>query len=155
MDMVEKMKKLVNRADIITPNLTEACLLLGENYKEIAALCKDELKEAVFLLCEKLGGSAGKTVIITGAHEGEYIWNFAADKSERIAVKSKRHGGSFSGTGDLFASVVCAGQILGAPLLQTLQKASDFIEKATKASVEAGIPGPCGTDFEPFLKMLI
>lgn len=153
--MCEKMKKLVVRADVITPNLTEACILLCEDYEKVTALQGKELQSAIYSLCERLCKMGPKTAIITGVEESGCLWNFAVSGGERCAVRGVRHGGSYSGTGDLFAAVICGGLVGGEPLGEVLQKATDFIECATQASVAAGLDRNHGVDFEQFLNMLM
>ncbi len=154
----EKMKELTQRADVITPNLTEACLLSGEDYEKIITLSGDDLKDAVFSLCERLS-DGNKTVVITGCPEiidGEkHLLNFGTQKGKRCCAKSRYYGGSFSGTGDLFASVICAHLVKGGSLEQALNKATAFIEKATKESDREGVNRAHGVDFEPLLYTLV
>lgn len=154
----EKMKTLVKEADVITPNLTEACLLAGEDYEKIVSLSGEKLKETIFSLCEKLS-DGNKTVVITGCPEiidgQKHLLNFGLQNGERCFAKSVYHGGSFSGTGDLFASVICADLVKGNSLESALIKATDFIEKATKASDREGANRAHGVDFEPLLYTLI
>ncbi len=64
-------------------------------------------------------------------------------------------GGSFSGTGDLFASVIAGGIARGDELPKLLSLAGQFVEKAMRDSVEAGVPEIGGTEFERHLGMLL
>ena len=76
--MCEKMKKLVSLADVVTPNVTEACILAGEEYKE--KFTDDEVR----VLAEKIHLLGAKQVVITGIHRGDKIANFVSGEKERI-----------------------------------------------------------------------
>ena len=66
-EMCEKMREIVNIADIITPNLTEACILLGESYEEISQINDYELLVAkIESLIDMFLGKGINKVVITG-----------------------------------------------------------------------------------------
>ncbi len=125
---VAEMRKLIKRADIILPNVTEACFLTDTEYKENQT--EGYLKE----LADKLFAITGKTVIITGAEKdgliGEYI--LADGKSEYVLLPKepqKRHG-----TGDIFASVFTANYLGGKSLAESCREASSFVIDCLKAT---------------------
>ncbi len=118
---VAEMRKLIKRADIILPNVTEACFLTDTEYKE------DHDEEFVKLLAEKLAALTNGTVIITGLEKdgkiGELIYR--GGKSENVLLEklpAKRHG-----TGDIFASVFTASYLGGASLAESCRAASQFV----------------------------
>ena len=141
--MVEGVKKLCERADIITPNLTEIRLLSGENDVLIAG--------------EKMIDSGIESVIVTGVVEDGYMVNyvFSDGKVKKIKseyVKSDSVGGSFSGTGDIFSSFVMGKVLNGFSVFDAVEQAADFIGKAIKSSDIKNRND--GIDFEPFLKSI-
>lgn len=112
--MCDSLKSLVARADVITPNLTEACILADGDYASVA---RAQSLEPVWELAERLAGMGPRTVIVTGVHRGDLICNagFDARTGRRFSVgnRSVGSGRSFSGTGDLLASVLCGGLVRG------------------------------------------
>lgn len=121
MNYVAGMRKLIRRADIILPNVTEACFLTDTPYLEGQG--EQYFKE----LADKLSRLTGGTVIITGYERdgkiGEYI--FRDGKTETVLLEklpAKRHG-----TGDIFASVFTAGYLGGKSLTESCGAASEFV----------------------------
>ena len=112
----KKMKKLVSVADVITPNLTECCILCDTDYSELIknADSPDFLDTVAELAKKLLQLYKVKTVIVTGiehkiSDEVTKINNLIAADDEVFCVSCEKTGGSYSGTGDLFASVVFSG----------------------------------------------
>lgn len=139
--MVEGVKQLCAKADIITPNLTELKVLSGE--------------DNIMLAGEKLLDSGIKSVIVTGVIEGKNIANYVFSggtvrRYETEFVKSATQGGSFSGTGDIFSSFVMGKILNGISVFDAVEQAANFIGKAIKASDIKNRND--GIDFEPFLK---
>ncbi|MDO5123844.1 MAG: PfkB family carbohydrate kinase [Eubacteriales bacterium] len=140
-EMVEGVKNLCTKANIITPNLTEVRILSGE---------KD-----IMLAGEKLIDSGIKSVIVTGVVEGGSIANFVfsdgdVKKYSTDFIESAAQGGSFSGTGDIFSSFVLGKILAGTSVFEAVEQATTFIGKAIKASDIKNRND--GIDFEPFLK---
>lgn len=160
--LLQRMKELAMRADVLTPNLTELCLLAGADFAELGKLKgKKELTEAAGDLAERLMESGPDTVVVTGirfedAETGErMIGNLAVDHSGRRLSAFPYIGGSFSGTGDLFASVIAGGIARGDDIFRTMDLAGAFIEKAMKDSMDQQVDRNDGTNFEKYLGMLI
>ena len=140
-EMVEGVKRLCAKADIITPNITELRILSGE--------------DDIMLAGEKMIHSGIKSVIVTGVVEGEMISNYVfsdglVKKYETEFIKSVTQGGSFSGTGDIFSSFVMGKILNGVSIFDAVEQAVDFISRAIKASDIKNRND--GIDFEPFLK---
>ncbi len=95
-NMCNKMKELVSIASIVTPNLTEACILTGEEYKKY-----DTSNEKVMRIAKKLAQMGPEKIIITGIIRESEIYNFAYEKGrdEFFIVKSVFNNESYSGTG--------------------------------------------------------
>lgn len=147
-----EMKKLVQHADILTPNLTEACILTDSEYYE--KIKESELK----LLAEKLSAMGPEKVVITGIQQGQYVANFCyekrADGCNSYLVRAKKAGTSRSGTGDIFTSIIAASAINGVDFHESVRKASTFIRKCILKSVEMDIPLTDGVCFEELLTTL-
>lgn len=156
--MCEKLKGLVKKASVITPNLTELCILAGENYDEISALTTLEMFGKIEQISRNLTSDKLKTVITTGipvAQNGEkYIASAVLWQGGFKSVTTKKIGGSFSGTGDLFASVTISALISGLNPLSAVVKATDFISKAIEETVTHCHDRNDGIDFQKFLRTL-
>ena len=162
--LLNDMKQLVARADIVTPNLMELCLLTDVDYHTVVMEIEEHREcttKVIRMLAEKLLANGCKTVIVTGIRfwdEDEKlikIGNLTVTKERAVMSAFPYIGGSFSGTGDLFASVVAGGVARGDDIFQTVELAGSFIWKAMKDSSEANVQRNEGADFEKYLGMLI
>lgn len=164
--LCECMRALVKRAHVITPNLTEAMLLLfgkEETEKQWKAL-QEEGDKAFLRAAETYGKRLLKeynlqTVVITGVEHTEenraYMGNLICESEENSWVFSRKEGGSYSGTGDLFASVLSAGLVKGLSMKECAEKAARFLEKALCQTVKEGTDRNDGVCFEPYLNELL
>jgi len=150
--LVAKMRALVHNADIITPNLTEACFLAQVPYSEMLGANDDKL----FLLAEKLCGLGAKCSIITGIYRGNSVSNIVYDKrnDERFVSSSKYIAREYCGTGDLFATLLCGYVLQGIPLRRAIRKTASFICRAVKLSDSLNVSPTDGVAFEPILKRI-
>lgn len=161
-ELLRRMKELALRADVVTPNLTELCLLTGADYGELGRMKGEkEITEAAGELAEKLMESGPDTIVVTGirfedAQSGErMIGNLAVDQSGRRLSAFPYIGGSFSGTGDLFASIIAGGIARGDDIFRTMDLAGEFVERAMKDSAAEGVERNQGANFEKYLGMLL
>ena len=152
---VQKMKELLPLADIITPNITEACLLTGTPWKdgewtmqELSGLC-----ERLASLCLK--DSVSASIVITGIRQGDYLVNFLWDDGVYTTVATPIAGASRPGTGDIFASILAADAVRGETLLSSVQKAANFVGLCIAGSEKAGTPVQEGVVFEKYLAALL
>lgn len=148
-EMCSLMQELVPYADIITPNLTEACILTDTPYKERWKLT--ELRE----LSEKLEAQGPHKIVITGIPQGVYVANYCYEAGREPAViKTHRVGTSRCGTGDVFTSIVAADAVSGVEFYASVKKASLFVKKCILRSIEMEIPLTDGVCFEELLHEL-
>ncbi len=152
---VQKMKELLPLADIITPNITEACLLTGTPWKdgewtmqELSGLC-----ERLASLCLK--DSVSASIVITGIRQGDFLVNFLWDDGVYTTVASPIAGASRPGTGDIFASILAADAVRGETLLSSVQKAANFVGLCIAGSEKAGTPVQEDVVFEKYLAALL
>ena len=137
-------------ADVITPNLTEACILADIPYNENTA-------EAGLLpeLAQKLISLGSKNIVITGIDQGNNIGNFIYRQDGTYnMITSPRLGKPRAGTGDVFTSIITACTVNGMSLEESVKEACHFTEKAISLSNKMNIPSQDGLCFEPFLKVL-
>ena len=149
-ELCRGMRVLAENADVITPNLTEAALLLDRPYEEIQ---RTDAYEVVRRL--SLGGR--RSVVLTGyfSEPGQTgALCFDRDSGESKAVQTPREPQDFSGTGDLFASVLAGGVARGVPLFQAAQAAADFVRDCIARTLAEGLTEQDGVDFEPLLGQL-
>lgn len=83
------------------------------------------------------------------------VLNVVADKSGFKTVSSKKYGGSFSGTGDLFAAAVAGLTVKGEAPLCATEKAVEFLEGAIRDSYEENTDRNFGVNFEKYLGKLM
>lgn len=157
--LLQKMKQLASMADVITPNLTEFCLLTDADYEEICRLPGGRLIRRLQKMAEGLQKEGPETVIITGIHftdeEGEKIGNLTVTKKDLQMAAFPYIEKSFSGTGDLFASVIAGGMARGDGIEELCRLAGEFTWRAVRDSVKAGAEAVAGTEFEGHLGMLL
>ena len=148
----EGLKSLLSRAAIITPNITEACLLTDTPYRE-SGWKRDEL----CLLARQLHAMGPDKVVITGLRENEDYINFISERTDGLTTEVNRThsaGHSWHGTGDIFASIIAADAVNGVPFGESVEKAASFVRTCTSASIRLGIPEQEGVCFENFLGQL-
>lgn len=149
METCLKMRELIPLADIITPNLTEACILAGIPYEEKWS------RKKLLWLAETLSVMGPEKVVITGIIQGEFIANYCYEKGADPRIfRTIKAGTQRSGTGDIFASLIAADAVNGVPFEQSVKKAGRFIKKCILKSIEMGIPLTDGVCFEEFLHTL-
>ena len=149
-EMCDKMRSLLGVADLVTPNLTEACQLLDIPYPTDGIVTDDELCE----MAEALAARGPKQVVITGLHEGDTIKNVLYEDGKMAIVRAPKIGGDRSGSGDAFAAIVAASLIRGEELEAAVQKAASFISRCLAYALELDLPWNYGLPFEEYLTEL-
>lgn len=150
-EMCAEMKRLVTYANIVTPNLTEACILTGLPYQKNEHWAIQYVTE----LAQRLSEMGPDHVAITGIPQGSYIANLCYTKGGQVSVcRTKRVGAQRCGTGDIFSSIIAADAVNKVPLDVSVKKASQFIRQCIKRSVELDIPLTDGVCFEEVLYTL-
>lgn len=151
-EMCGLMKELVAGADIITPNITESCILTDTPYSDM--LYEKDIVE----LAEKLSMMGPEKVVITGIVQGTFISNYCYEREKEgekgYFVKALKIGAQRSGTGDIFTSIIAADAVNGVDFHKSVKKASSFIKKCIMKSIELDIPLTDGVCFEELLYSL-
>lgn len=151
-NMQKRMGELVAVADLITPNMTEACLLLGADYTDIP-LTRQQARSMLTRLSE-LGP---RQVVITGAQlSGHNSCNigFDRDRSAYWMVEVDYVPVSYPGTGDLYAAVLTGAIMNGDSLPMAMDRASRFAEIAIKTTFSYGTDTRHGVMLERALPYL-
>ena len=149
-ELCRGMRVLAENSDVITPNLTEAALLLDRPYEEIQ-------RTDAYEVVRRLSVGGRRSVVLTGysSESGQTgALCFDRDSGESKAVQTPREPQDFSGTGDLFASVLAGGVARGVPLFQAAQAAADFVRDCIARTLAEGLTEQDGVDFEPLLGQL-
>lgn len=147
MKYVDAIKKLCAQADIVLPNITEACFLTGIEYKE------NYDESYIISLCRALKALGAKKVVLTGVgyrknKTGVAVFGSKMEYYEHEKMKQGRHG-----TGDVYASAFTGALISGKSVFASAKIAADFTLSCIKHSQKGA--NPYGVKFEPELKLLI
>ena len=146
-EMCDEMKKLIKYADVMTPNLTEACRLLDIPYPQ-GVLNPEQLEYIAKELCTK----GPDKIVITGLQHDGNIRNFIYETGKPYTIiEVKKIGEDRSGTGDVFSSIVVANIVKGVDIVTAVKKATDFISKAIDYTAKIGTPVRNGICFEEYL----
>lgn len=163
-----QMKNLIKKADIITPNLTEACFISGRNYDEIISIKeKDKLILEVIKLAKDIQKEFGNNlkIVITGVrlneNEEKTICNISVENDNSKVFEYPLFEKSFSGTGDLFSSVIYGMSLNGCSFEESVKTAGEFIQKSIEDTYREAttnnkeIDGNDGVMYEKHLMSLV
>ena len=133
-ELVAEMRRLCARADIITPNLTEACLMTDTAYPDLTELSEKEAETAIGSIAEKIKSFTDAECIITGIHFKDGVGTYCLGKMH--SERARRN--DYPGTGDLFASVMLAYILKsGKPLdKEILQKSAEYASRFTAEVID-------------------
>ena len=195
--LCEKMRQLAEKASMITPNLTEALLLLygkegmEKRYASLLELDGRKRLEQIGKIGEQLKKEYGlQAAVITGVESKRNVLavlqevsvistqklSRTSEQTENLAGKpnsketslpqmgnlvvenghlswcfAPKIGGSYSGTGDLFASVLSAGLVKEMSMMHCVELAVNFLSKAIAQTVQEGTDRNDGVCFEAYL----
>lgn len=148
-DIVNGMKSLVWEADVILPNLTEACLLSGHPWKDDWTV--DEVKDLAIALSEM----GPKLVIITGIRKGNEVGTLSYRKEGNVFhTLFQKSLPYYPGTGDAFSAVAIASILSGLDDDRVLKRSSGFVRKAIETTLDDQ-SHPYGVKFEEVLHQLL
>lgn len=148
-DHIRQMKEFAKTAHIITPNITEACLLTGTPMKE-----QDYSMEELRILCEALDPFHEKKVVITGIGDGPNIVNCIWETGNVALHSTPSAENSRHGTGDIFSSILAAEALHGTSFKASVEKAAEFISLCMHDSDLRNIPVKEGILYEKNLSWL-
>ncbi len=150
--MCIKMRELLKFADLVTPNLTEACELLGIAYPSNGVISDSRLATMAANIAVK---TRGRKVVITGVtldtDDDSSITNFVFDNGNVNLITSHKLGSDRSGTGDVFFAVLAGSIINGEEVVAATRKAADFVTRCIAYAEELKLPWNYGLPFEEFL----
>ncbi|MGN1070982.1 MAG: pyridoxamine kinase [Candidatus Fimadaptatus sp.] len=148
-ELMEGMRTLVRYADIITPNMSEACWLLGREFT------REPLSRAEAMdMARALAAMGPRQVVITSVHieSGWANLYYDAERHEQGVAAYEVLERQYPGTGDLFAAVLM-GSVLGRGMSieEAVMRAGGFVYRAVKRTIEADTPTREGVHFEALL----
>lgn len=146
---VEAMKTLAFSADIILPNITEACFLTGMEYRE--TYDKAYIEE----LIARLKAAGAKTVILTGVSYGtETTGVLVAEPDQTSYYEHVKLPKSSHGTGDVYASAFAGAYLNGKSAYDAAKIAADYTVKCIENTADDDSHW-YGVKFEPVLPYYI
>ena len=148
-DFPSRMAELCTEANVITPNITEALLMLDKPYKE-GPYSREFIQDILYTI------SKGRKVVLTGVYFSEEEYGAAVydGKSTHFSL-GKRIPGDYNGTGDLFASLLTAALVKGISLNKATDIAVDYTLKSIERTYKAGTDVKYGVNFEEGLSGLL
>lgn len=151
--MCQGTAQLAKSADVITPNLTEAALLLDVPYATLPdgeSGCRE--------IVQKLSMDGHRSVVLTGASTAPDLTGaayFDAVTGKTGIIQVQRVPRTCLGTGDIFASVLTGALVRGESLHTATQQAANFVRACAERTERLGLPVREGVDFEPLLHLLV
>lgn len=132
-ELCQAMAGLVDGADILTPNLTEASILTGIPYEG-----RDVSEDFVRRNMDALIEMGAKTVVIKGiSHDDGIVRNYVAGADVDFdEVSGEMLPYQLHGTGDLFASALLAAVMCGRSLHGALEFATSFVRDCMRITIE-------------------
>lgn len=143
-----KMRMLCEKADVITPNLTEACLLTESEYKK--KYDEKYIDDIIF----KLSEIGAKNIVLKGVELNGRYGIICQSGKERRYITHEKLQGTFYGTGDIFASVLTGAMTLGESVFDAANTAADFTLECIKLTVKDNDSRFYGVNFEDALPLL-
>ena len=146
-----RMAELCSKADVIVPNVTEACYLLGEPFHPVTD--EEEIKDMLRRLCA-LGA---KTAILTGVVPREGMMGavmYDSGSGRFFSHFAPRVNKTFHGTGDVFASTCVGALCRGMSLEDSLALAVDFTAECARVTLEDEGARWYGVNFESAIPWL-
>lgn len=152
-DFPKKMLELVKMADVVCPNITEACFLLGREFKN-----EGEYDEAyIHSLIDGFAALGIKKIVITGVKYGDGRHGavaYDAEGGEYRYLYGENMNCYFHGTGDIFSSVLCGALTNGEDIYSATQRAVDFTIACIKQTMPDRENHSYGVKFEECLHLL-
>ena len=147
-EMVQAMRNLCRKAQVMTPNMTEYAYLAGEEYS-----LRDRTEDEIRRMLDKC--EAENAIITSVPHKGALV-NACRDGSGNVSIlpfrAMKRH---YPGTGDIFASVLCGALVGGDDLAGAVIRAAEYVSRTIEISMDIDIDGNFGVQLERTLPMLL
>lgn len=151
-EFAARMAKLVAKADLVIPNITEACFMLGKEYKE--SYDEDYVKELLIGLTNMGAKAAALTGIsIKDGEIGYYAYD--AESGKFYSYYNEKLNVAYHGTGDIFASATLGALMRGLSMADSLALATDYTLECMKCTMADEQRRFYGVNFEEALPFYI
>ena len=150
-DFPQSMAKVCRRADVLLPNLTEACLLTGTDYRE------DYDEAYIRTLLRRLTDLGPRRAVITGVSFTPSqlgAMSYDREKDQYFSYFNDKMNVHYSGTGDIFASTTVGGVMRGLSLEEAMTLAVDFTLHCLQITCANPDAPRYGVEFERALPVL-
>lgn len=162
-DYATRLKTIIKKANIITPNITELCLLSDTPYEQLIIhknLDIDAYLEKIKNVATQLLKDKLETVVVTGIkyideNKKEMVYNLFVKKDDCGYSGVDYKIGSFSGTGDMLTALICGYILKGKTMHEAIYDTSKYIRKTIGKSLDLRDKREFGTNFELTLKNLL
>ena len=149
MSLADSMRDLLDIADVLTPNLTEACVLAGREYDP--EMSDSELRD----LCAELTSRHATRVVVSGLVRRNDIVNYVYERGRHPStVVAQKLGEDRSGTGDVFSSVILGCLVRGERFDDAVMSAAAFVSQAVERTIKMRLPATDGLAIEEVLGCL-
>jgi len=149
------MRQLCRHADVLTPNLTEACILTDTPYPEAELLTEAEALSLSQRLCEGLQTYGASRIVITGLRcHGKSLGTYGYSEQETpngFLYTQQMVAHSYPGTGELFASILLGMLLKGRGFEEAVRVSADMTEKTMRYTAQFDTPIRDGVAFEHFM----
>lgn len=128
-----EMRKLCKKADVILPNLTEAALLLDEEYAG-NEYTEDFIKNMLI----RLSGLGSKIVVLTGVsfdENSQGVMSYNSETGKFSAYFGDNIPGYYHSTGDVFSSTLCGALVKGFDMGRAVKIAVDYTVDCIKHTI--------------------
>ena len=152
LDFAKEMAKLCSKADVITPNLTEAAYLLGRDYVG-EGYSQEYIRETL----RALSALGAEKVVLTGVSYDKKslgVATYDSASGEYGYIKSDKINSMFHGTGDVWASTFAGAFTKGMSFTDAVKVATEFTVEAIKATLDDRDEHWYGVKFESCLNKL-
>ena len=149
----EGMKRLSSKADVLLPNMSEAALMLGEEFNP-----GPYTEEYIEGLLKRLSEMGPRRVVLTGVYfDSEKLGAacYDADTGKVSYTLADKIPGYYHGTGDVFSSAVVSAVMNGFSLDRAIEIAVDFTQKSIVRTYKARTDLRYGVDFEEGIPLLL
>lgn len=150
-DFPEKFRELVKYAEIIVPNVTEACLLTNYPYSE--KIGPEDYPE----IAQRLINLGANNVVLTGVYNDKYkrkdeigYYIYSENETPCYYMHDKEETW-FKGIGDVSVSLITAYYLLGNSLKESVIRSTSYVEKAIQHSLKVKRDKKLGINFEPII----